>query len=112
MNINTTASSIGAIRQNGSCRGKSMEAASAECFSRRGGRHEYPPMIPGRPLSIVSCGALFVSYADYNSFRRGDHPTNILRIVGASAFKASTTTSEVATAQSTFRMVTYQGTHT
>lgn len=59
---------------------------------------------------VLSC-VLFISYSDYNSFLRGDHPTNTLRIVGASAFKASKTASELSSGQATFRMVTYQGTH-
>lgn len=60
----------------------------------------------------VLTGVLFISYADHNAFRRGDHPMNILRIVGASAFNPNGGfSSEVSCAQTTFRMVTFQGTH-
>lgn len=111
MNINATASSIEAIRRNGSCRGSLWKQQVQNVSQSRKTSRESTEDSRKTFEYCVLCGVLFVSYADYNSFRRGDHPTNVLRIVGASAFKASTTASEVATAQSTFRMVTYQGTH-
>lgn len=111
MNNNGVASSICAIRENGCCRGslwkQQVQGVSQSPMTARESGDDTRKSFE---YCVLSC-VLFISYSDYNSFLRGDHPTNILRIVGASAFKTSKTASDLSSGQSTFRMVTFQGTH-
>jgi len=100
-----TAAAISAVRNHGSCQGclwkQQVQGVSQSPKSSRDSKDETRRTFEFCVLS----GVLFVSYVDYNSYRRGDHPMNTLRIVGASA------SSEVSSPQTTFRLVTFQGTH-
>lgn len=57
----------------------------------------------------VVSGVLFISYSDYNAYNRGDHPMTVYKIVGASASAPSS--GGDTSLNTTFRMVTSQGTH-
>ena len=111
MNNSGVASSICAIRENGCCRGSLWkQQVQGVSQSPKSARESSDDTRKSFEYCVLSC-VLFISYSDYNSFLRGDHPTNILRIVGASAFKTSKNVSDLSSGQSTFRMVTFQGTH-
>jgi hypothetical protein len=109
---NPSTSFISAQRENGCCRGslwkQQVQGVSQSPKTSRDSSDETRKTFEFCVLTSV----LFISYADHNSYRRGDHPTTILRIVGASAFNPSSSlASEVSSLQTTFRMVTFQGTH-
>jgi phosphatidylinositol 4-kinase B len=101
--------SIAAIRENGCCRG-SLWKQQVQGVSQSPKREASDDNRKTFEYCILCC-VLFISYADYNAYRRGDHPINVLKIVGASAFTATKKGSEALSTQSTFRMVTNQGTH-
>lgn len=102
-----------AIRKHGSCRGclwkQQVQGVSQSPKARDANKNDDTR----RTFEYcVLTGVLFISYADCNSYRRGDHPINILKIVGASAFNPSpTVSSDVSAPPTTFRMVTSRGTH-
>jgi phosphatidylinositol 4-kinase B len=108
-NSNSVQRSIAAIRENGCCRG-SLWKQQVQGVSQSPKREASDENRKTFEYCIVCC-VLFISYADYNSYRRGDHPINVLKIVGASAFTTTKTGSEALSTHSTFRMVTHQGTH-
>jgi hypothetical protein len=108
---NSAAANISATREHGSCQGclwkQQVQGVSQVRRTSRDSKDD-----TRRTFEFcVLTGVLFISYADYNSFCRGDHPMNILRIVGASAFNPNSGFSSEVSPQTTFRMVTFQGTH-
>eukprot|EP00559_Dactyliosolen_fragilissimus_P003105 CAMPEP_0184866710 /NCGR_PEP_ID=MMETSP0580-20130426/23385_1 /TAXON_ID=1118495 /ORGANISM="Dactyliosolen fragilissimus" /LENGTH=1688 /DNA_ID=CAMNT_0027366529 /DNA_START=61 /DNA_END=5123 /DNA_ORIENTATION=+ len=59
----------------------------------------------------VLVGVIFIGYDSYTAFRRGDHPTSEVRIVGASSWNPTSKKRGSAINSPTFRLVTYAGTH-
>jgi len=59
----------------------------------------------------VLVGHTMTSYVDANSYQKGDHPVSQVRIVGASAWNRTGPMEKELMIETSFRMVTFQGTH-